>query len=121
MFTGEDVLVVSVADGFDVTIDRLDPASGTWKPTVTTSLPGLNVGTEGVAWTGTELIIVNHLGSGAVFDPADNSLRDIDSSSSDVRFPAIALGNDIISVGDQLPDVRSGTWRDAAPVPNSTR
>lgn len=118
VFTGEDVLVVSVADGFDVTIDRLDPASGTWKPTVTTSLPGLNVGTEGVEWTGTELIIVNHLGSGAVFNPADNSLRDIDSSSSNVRFPAIALGNDIISVGDQLLDVRSGTWRDAAPVPN---
>ena len=30
VFTGSEVLVVSIADGFPVVIDRLDPVEGTW-------------------------------------------------------------------------------------------
>ena len=120
-FTGEEVLVVSIADGFDITIDRLAVNDGTWGSTITTSTPGLDVGPDGVVWTGSDLVIVNHLGPGTVFDPGTGQLAVIDSSDSDLRFPAVAVGDTTIFVGDRWIDLEDHTWHDTSPVPGLFR
>ncbi len=119
--TGKEVLLVTVSDGFPVTIDRLDLETETWAETVRTEMPGLDVSPDATAWTGSELVIANHLGAGVVFDPATGAVRDIPSSDSLDRFPAVAVTSNIVSVGDRALDVAAGAWTDVDAVPGLVR
>lgn len=118
---GDELLLVTVADGFPVTIDRLDIETGRWAPTVETHMPGLNVSSDAAVWTGARLVIANHLGAGAVFDPADGQLQEIPSSNSLHRFPAVAVTADIVSVGDRFLKVSAGQWNNAESIPDPVR
>lgn len=118
---GDEMLLVTIADGFPVTIDRLDIEAGTWADTVETDLPGLNVSPDAAAWTGSQLVIVNHLGAGVVFDPSDGTLGEIASSDSIDRFAAVAANSNVVSVGDRYLDIQAREWNDAEPVPGPVR
>ncbi len=115
------MLLVTVADSFPVTIDRLDISTGTWADTVETDMPGLDVSPDAAAWTGSRLVIANHLGAGVVFNPSDGVLREIASSGSGDRFSAVAVTSDIVSVGDRYLNVQAGEWNDAEAIPGQVR
>ena len=65
--------MVSITDGQPVTIDRLDPVSDTWAPTVTTEVDGLGVDPDAVVWTGDRLLIAGSYEPGAVDKPETES------------------------------------------------
>lgn len=118
---GEEILLVTIADGFPVTIDQLDIETGRWGPTIETNMPGLNVSPDAVAWTGERLVIANHLGAGAVFNPTTSELQGIPSSNSVHRFPAIAVTSEVVSVGDRYFDLPTMRWNDQEPIPDPVR
>lgn len=119
---GEELLLVTVADGFPVTIDRLDIATGRWGPTVETNMPGINASSDAAAWTGERLVIANHhLGPGSVFNPTNSEIEEIPSSYSVHRFPAVAVTEELVSVGDRYFDLATMRWSDAETIPDPVR
>ncbi len=119
-WTGNHVLVVSGVDGQPVTIDALDPVGGSWDPTVTTQAPGLDFDSDRVVWTGTDLIIVNNRSEGVRFRPGDR-IAPIPAAPGAVTYPAAAVTESIVSVGDLWLDLEVGTWHDAGEVPEPWR
>lgn len=121
VWTGNEVLVVSVTDGQPVTVDVLDVPSGRWVRRVTTAAEGLNTAPDGVVWTGDRLVVVGHIEPGAVYDPATGSLEELARSNSTRRFPAVVVARGVVSVGDRWLDVAARTWHEAAPIPGPFR
>ncbi|MGY6501537.1 MAG: kelch repeat-containing protein [Acidimicrobiales bacterium] len=122
VWTGTEVLVASIADGYPVTIDSLDPVSGGWGSTVMVAVEGLDAGSDGVVWTGAELVIVSHGRPGAIYrSGATPAVVELAPSGSMTRYAAVALGSDLVSVGDRWLDLRSLTWHDADSLPGPAR
>ena len=115
-WTGNELLVVSITDGVPVTIDRLDPASEEWAPTVSTEVNGLQVEPDAVVWTGDRLVIAGSYEPGAVYQPGTEKPITLEPSRTQARYPAQALGG-TVSVGDRILDLATLEWSDAATIP----
>jgi hypothetical protein len=120
-WTGSELFVASVIDNVNVTIGRLDPTADEWGTSVVTRAPGLNVDVESIVWTGSRLAVISHTHTGALFDPETDQVTELAPSLSVLRFPAVALDDNVVSVGDRWLDARTGAWRDASEVPGRVR
>ncbi len=82
--------------------------------------PGLDTGASGVAIVGTRLVIVGHAAPGVVLDLAVGTATALAPSDSQLRFPAVTVG-DAVVVGERWLDLRSGDWLSTGPVPGPFR
>lgn len=120
VWTGSEVLVVTIADGQDVTIDRVEPITAQWAEAVTTTVVGTDTGADGVVWTGAELLIVGHYSPGARFDPSTGVVRELPPSNATPQFPAVVAGSAVV-VGDRWLDLATVTWQDGERPPGPFR
>ncbi len=122
VWTGSEVLVVTIADGQGVTIDRVEPITGQWADAVITTVPGLDTDDDAVVWTGAELLIIGHYTSGARFDPSLGVVRELPPSNATAtpHFPAVVAGSAVV-VGDRWLDLATMTWQDGERAPGPFR
>jgi hypothetical protein len=118
VWTGDEVLAVHGVDRQSVTIDVLDPTTGTWGSTITTNMSGLHFGVANVAWTGAELIIVNYLDAGVLYRPGAQ-VDAIPAAPASVRFPAVAVSPSVVVTGDVWFDVDTASWQSAGEIPGA--
>lgn len=120
-WTGTEILIVTIIDGQNVTVDRLEPTASSWGAAVTTPAPGLATGAGGVVWTGETLLVIGHSAIGARFDPASAAVEPLSPSGSGLNgFPAVVVG-EAATVGDRWLDLDTQEWHDAGPGPELWR
>lgn len=120
-WTGTEIFIVTIIDGENVTIDRLEPTTTSWGAPVTTPAPGLDTAGDGVVWTGETLLVIGHSAIGARFDPASGAVEPLSPSGSGLNgFPAVVVG-EAATVGDRWLDLDTREWHDAGPGPELWR
>jgi hypothetical protein len=125
VWTGEQVVVTTASVDETIRIERFDPvrtAGPVQVDTSRTTVPGFEVTAEAV-WTGDRVALVGLVTPGVLIDPATGDTTPLDAADPAVpyQYPTVLLDGGIVSVGDRWLDLASGTWHDAAPIPEPER
>ncbi len=107
-FTDHGVLVVTVTTEA-VTVARLDPDTGQWHESVSVEMSSDDVTADAAAWTGSAVVIANRTKNGLALFPDSWSTVPLPPSESELAYPAAAVTDSIVSVGDRWIDTRTLT------------
>ena len=115
VWTGEEVVVATVRrSDRTIAIDRLDPVTEAWAPTISTGLDEFTVGPERVALLGDDVVVESNLTDGVRVDLATGRVGPLRAASSEAHHALASLGSSILTVGDRWFDADANVWRNAS-------